>query len=146
MRKFEIITNYKDKEVVLPTRSTKFSAGYDLSAAADVVLRAGSITKIVTGLKVYMEENEYLQLSLRSGFAIKNCLIMPNAPGVIDFDYADNPDNEGHIMVAVYNPGEDYFVTKGDRVAQGIFQQYSAVSNEAVIVGNRQGGIGSTGK
>lgn len=49
MRKFEVITKYKEKNITLPTRSTQESAGYDFYAAEDIIvpsyLKAFFITK-----------------------------------------------------------------------------------------------------
>ena len=147
MRKFEVITAYQDQGINLPVRKTKTSAGYDLEAAENVSLASGKTTAVKTGLKATMADNEYLQLSLRSGLAIKNTLIMPNAPGIVDADYYNNVDNEGHIMIAVFNPNkEDFFVKKGDRVAQGIFLKYGVVDGEEEVTTVREGGWGHTGK
>ena len=66
----------------------------------------GSLTKAIkakptlvpTGMKCYLNENEYLELSVRSSSPLKYWLILANGEGIIDRDYADNPDNEGHIF------------------------------------------------
>lgn len=147
MRKFEVISKYQDQGINLPQRKTKFSAGYDIEAAESTILHPGGVTPVMTGLKACMAPDEYLQLSLRSGLAIKNGLLMPNAPGIIDADYYNNVDNEGHIMVAIYNPGTAPFcINKGDRIAQGIFLKYGTVDGEQENNTVREGGIGSTGK
>lgn len=45
-----------------------------------------------------------------------------NSQGVIDADYYNNEDNEGHIMIGLINFGdEDVKITKGMRIAQAIF-------------------------
>lgn len=38
MAKFEKISKYADTDIALPTRATKYSAGYDLAAAEDIVV------------------------------------------------------------------------------------------------------------
>ena len=38
MSKFEVITKYNDSNLILPERATKYSAGYDMSAAEDTVI------------------------------------------------------------------------------------------------------------
>ena len=62
MRKFEIISkneyekslkevcNYED--IVLPTRSTKHSAGYDFKSPISFILNPGESKKVPTGIKV----------------------------------------------------------------------------------------------
>ena len=47
-----------------------------------------------------------------------------NNVGIVDADYYNNEDNEGHIMLGLYNTTDsDITLTKGERVAQGIFLQ-----------------------
>lgn len=36
--KFEVVTEYKDKGINLPKRSTKYSAGYDIESAVDITI------------------------------------------------------------------------------------------------------------
>ena len=87
-----------------------------------MIVKPGEVTLIPTGLKVYMPNNQYLALYLRSSTSIKNASMMINSTGVIDSDYYNNSDNEGHMMIAVYNLSDmPYIVNKGDRIAQGIF-------------------------
>ena len=87
MRGFEVISKYKDAGIELPVRKTAASAGYDLAAAEDVELLPGKVTIIPTGLKAYMEPDEYLGLHVRSGFAIRNAISCINNVGIVDSDY-----------------------------------------------------------
>lgn len=148
LRGFEITNEYKDKNINLPARKTKFSAGYDIEAAADSILRSKEITIVPTGLKAYMMQDEYLGIHIRSGLSIKNALSLVNGQGIIDSDYYNNIDNEGHIMIAFINHSEKNIeVKKGDRIAQGIFYKYLvADSDEQSQKQTRQGGFGSTGE
>ncbi len=146
-RGFEIISRYQNSGLILPERKTRFSAGYDLSAAEDTIILPGQVTLIATGLKAYMPGNEYLGIHIRSGFAIKNRITLINSQGIIDADYYDNPDNEGHIMIAVFNhQDQPVAVAKGTRIAQGIFYQYLVADHDGGGSGTaRSGGFGSTG-
>jgi dUTP pyrophosphatase len=146
-RGFEIVSEYAAKQIELPVRKTAQSAGYDLAAAEDMVILPQQVTLIPTGLKAYMKQDEYLGLHIRSGFAIKNRITLINSQGIIDADYYNNPDNEGHIMIAVYNyQGSPVPVPKGTRIAQGIFYQYLlADHDDRNILQTRLGGFGSTG-
>ena len=54
-------------------------------------------TLVPTGLKVYMQDDEYLQIVNRSSNPLKRFLQVPNGVGVIDADYYNNPSNEGHV-------------------------------------------------
>ncbi len=48
-----------------------------------------------------------------------------NQVGVIDADYYNNPDNEGHIFVKIQNEGDkEVTIKKGDAIAQGIFMKF----------------------
>ena len=98
-RGFERVTGYK--YVNLPKRKTKQSAGYDIESAIDAVITPGETKLIPTGIKVYMKHYEWLGVYVRSSLAIKYGLILANGVGVIDSDYYNNPDNEGHIMIAL---------------------------------------------
>lgn len=148
IRGFEIISTYRGKNINLPVRKTKTGAGYDIEAAADIVLLPQRVTIIPTGLKAYMQDDEYLGIHIRSGFSIKNMVALMNSQGIIDADYYNNQDNEGHIMIAVCNHGDDtVMVKKGMRIAQGIFYRYLTVDGDRAGTGSsRSGGFGSTGE
>ncbi|WP_346685046.1 dUTP diphosphatase [Megamonas hypermegale] len=146
-RGFEIISTYKDKNINLPSRKTAKSAGYDLEAGTDVLIKAGKTAIIPTGLKAYMLDDEYLGIHIRSSLAFKKHLNLINAQGIIDADYYNNPDNEGHIMIGIINFGtEDVQIKKGMRIAQAIFYKFLTVDDEILDDTIRQGGFGSTGE
>jgi len=148
LRGFEIISNYKNKDISLPIRKTQYSAGYDIAAAEDIIVLPATVTVITTGLKAYMCSDEYLGIHIRSGLSIKNNLSLINGQGIIDADYYNNADNEGHIMIAVYNHNmHNILINKGTRIAQGIFYNYlvTDTDKENLFI-NRTGGFGSTGK
>ena len=148
MRGFEVAKGFEDKEINLPVRKTKFSAGYDIEAAEDIVVpsfkKGDAPTLIKTGLKAYMEDDEVLMLYNRSSNPKKKGLILANSVGVIDKDYYGNPDNDGHIMFAFYNvKDEDTVIKKGDAIGQAVFQKYLITDNDTAE-GERVGGFGST--
>lgn len=150
IRGFEVAKGFEDKEINLPIRKTKYSAGYDIEAAEDCVIPAfkpgQTPTLIKTGLKAYMADDEYLMLCNRSSNPKKKGLILANSVGIVDKDYYGNPDNDGHIMFAFYNvKAEDTLIKKGDAIGQAIFQKYLAVDNDNAE-GERTGGFGSTSK
>lgn len=145
LRGFEVVSEFAEQDIHLPERKTAESAGYDIESAVDAVLEPGQVTLIPTGLKAFMGIDEYLAIYIRSGISIRNRLLLINSTGIIDSDYYNNEENEGHIMIAVYNAGDTPFtVHKGDRIAQGIFTRYLLVTEDAAT-GIRTGGIGSTG-
>ena len=132
--------NYK-----LPKRSTKNSAGYDFFALEEYILDPGDVVKIPTGIKVYMNSDEVLFIIIRSSFGFKYNTRLCNQVGVIDSDYYNNIDNEGHVFIALKNEGDKQLVIKkGDHFAQGIFTKFLTVEDEQEIKTTRLGGIGST--
>ena len=149
-RGFEVAKGYKDKEINLPIRKTKNSAGYDVEAAEDCIIPAFKPgckpTLVKTGIKAYMPEGEYLMLCNRSSNPGKKGLILANSVGIVDADYYGNPDNDGLIMYAFYNVFEtDLEIKKGDVIGQAIFQKYYVTDDDAAE-GDRMGGFGSTSK
>ena len=150
IRGFEVAKGFENEGINLPKRKTKYSAGYDIEAAEDVVIpsfkKGMNPTLVKTGIKAYMQDDEALMLYNRSSNPKKKGLILANSVGVVDKDYYENPDNDGHIMFAFYNiKDEDTIVKKGDTIGQGIFQKYF-VTDDDVAEGERVGGFGSTNK
>jgi len=149
-RGFEIAKGFENININLPVRKTKYSAGYDVEAAEDVVVpsfkKGMKPTLVKTGIKAYMGEDEVLILANRSSNPGKKGLILANSIGVIDSDYYGNPDNDGHIMFAFYNiKEEDIEIKKGDAIGQAIFQKF-LITDDDVGQGERTGGFGSTSK
>ena len=139
-RGFEILDDYRDKNINLPVRKTAQSAGYDFESAVDVMLIKRKIVLVPTGLKAFMLPDEVLMIHIRSSLAFKHQIILANGVGVIDADY------NGHIMFPMINLGEeDFQIVKGMRVAQGVFQKYLTIDGDKAGVGEvRKGGFGST--
>ena len=61
------------------------------------------VTLVPTGIKCKMPKDVYLELSVRSSTPLKHWIIMGNSVGIIDSDYYNNPDNEGHIFFQLIN-------------------------------------------
>ena len=150
VRGFEIAKGFEDKNINLPERKTKYSAGYDVEAAEDTVIPAFKMgmkpTLIKTGLKAYMMPDEVLIIVPRSSGPKKQGILFPHSMGVIDKDYYGNEDNDGHIFVQCINiKDEDVIIKKGEAVAQAIFQKYLMIDGDNAE-GIRKGGFGSTSK
>ena len=150
IRKFEVVKGYEDKQINLPVRKTKYSAGYDVEAAEDCIIpsfkKGNKPTLVKTGIKAYMQEDEVLILANRSSNPGKKGLILANSIGVIDSDYYGNEENDGHIMFAFYNiKEEDIEIKKGDVIGQAIFQKY-LITDDDIAEGERKGGFGTTSK
>ena len=158
MRKFEKISfeqfvkDVKDDRMLydsieLPKRSTKTSAGYDIRSVEEGIIKPGEAKAFKTGLKVCMNPDEVLYIYSRSGHGYKYNVCLMNSVGVIDSDFYNNPDNEGHFQIKLLNLGENDFEVKiGDKIGQGVFMKYLTVDDEEEIKGKRKGGLGSTGK
>ena len=146
-RGFEKIKRYEMVNIQMPARQTKNAAGYDLYLPDDVELMPGKVTMVPTGVKAYMQPDEFLGIHIRSSMAVKKSVRLVNNVGIIDADYYNNPDNEGHIMLALVNTGvEPLLLKKGERVAQGIFYKYLVTDDDAKTEKDeRAGGFGSTG-
>lgn len=130
----------------LPVRGTKSAAGYDFYAPYDIVVPPHGLSKLVHfNIKAIMPQDMFLFLRIRSGLAVKHGL-MVHCSGVIDADYANNPDNDGNIGAMFINSSdEEYIIKKGERCMQGIFLRYNTTSNDNAS-GARGGGYGSSGK
>ena len=148
IRGFEKIAKYAEVDFPLPERKTELSAGYDFCLPEEVTLEPGKLQLVPTGAKAYMQAGEWLGMHIRSSMAVKKHLMLVNNVGIIDADYYNNADNEGHIMLALLNMGQEKVVLpKGERVAQGIFYTYlTADGDEKVAKSVRGGGFGSTSK
>ena len=168
MVKFEKVKAYPD--AIYPKAKTEGSAGFDFYVVEDTVVpswgNAINInvdntfphtleevkkymnykpTLVPTGIKCYMDEGTFLMLCVRSSLPLKSWLMLANGVGIIDRDYVDNPDNEGHIYFQLYNMGPcDILLKKGDCIGQGIILPYQ--TNGEFEQAARAGGFGSTDK
>ena len=128
----------------IPYRATAGAAGYDFECVADTLIPPYQIVLIPTGIKCQIDEGYYLQLSLRSSTPMKKNLMLANGVGIIDRDYYNNPQNEGHIMFQVINfTDKEVIIKKGERIGQGVFLPY-AITDDDHAIGEREGGFGST--
>ena len=137
--------NYRD--IQLPKRATKGSAGYDFFSPQHFSLEPGRTITIPTGIRVEMEEGWVLKNYPRSGLGFKFRLQLNNTVGIIDSDYFYS-DNEGHIFVKLTNDsneGKIVNINKGVAFVQGIFVEYGITYDDEVAE-ERNGGLGSTTK
>lgn len=172
MAKFEKVSRFADSDFGLPVRKTTNSAGFDFEVAEDIIVpsyqrlmsssnsfgtrkladvafwtKTSGIkpTLVSSGVKCIMEPDQYLELMVRSSTPLKYWLILANAPGIIDADYANNPDNEGEIFFQLINLSPfDIYLQKGDVIVQGIVKRYETIEDDSTTA-TRNGGFGSTG-
>lgn len=148
-RGFAIAKGYENKDIHLPVRKTKFSAGYDVEAAEDIIVPKYypgiKPTLIPTGLKAYCAEDECFILLNRSS-GPKKGFLMANSIGLVDADYYENEQNDGHFYFQYFNcSNQDIEVKKGDVIGQIVFLKF-LISDNDESEGIRKGGFGSTDK
>lgn len=133
-----------DGDLPLPEYKTSGAAGMDLQAVHGEVLRPGVRALIRTGLKILLPEGWEAQVRSRSGLALKQGVIVLNAPGTVDADY------RGEIGVILFNAGREMaIISPGDRIAQLVIAPAPQALIMAGTVGDDTdrgaGGFGSTG-
>jgi dUTP pyrophosphatase len=156
-------------DVAVPARATAGSAGYDLRAylrhrtirhsdgvtegeraATDeggewgITLPPGEMALIPLGFRTRLPQDVEAQIRPRSGQAFRHALTIPNAPGTVDADYAEE------WMVIVRNDAPvARRIVHGERIAQAVFARHVVLELREGMVqrsSERAGGFGSTGK
>ena len=116
----------------------------DLCATEGVLLAPGLPALVPTGLSIELPPGYEAQIRPRSGLSLKHALTIPNAPATID------PGYRGEIKVILLNLGKTtYQVKPGDRIAQMVIAQYTAVEwveGELAESVRGAGGFGSSGR
>ena len=131
----------------IPTRGSKFSAGYDLYTATDedIQIPPHSTVKIGTGLAIELPIGWFGAIFARSGIATKRGLRPANCVGVVDADFRNE------VLVALHNDtSETMTVQAGERIAQLVILPYQDIDfkevNELHDTDRGMGGFGSTGE
>lgn len=135
-----------NKNAIIPTCGTEYSAGYDLYACIDdvVTIKPNETIFIKTGIAMSIPEGYAGFIYARSGLSTKRDLAPANKVGVVDADY------RGEIMVALHNHGlSNQTVENGERIAQMVIAPFLKVEFKEVeeldstVRGTN--GFGSTG-
>lgn len=147
MRRFEKCAT-ATAETRLPQRSTEQAAGYDFYSPVSVTIGPHQWGMVRTHVKARMAADDVLLIFPRSSMGIKKHMMLSNTVGVIDSDYYNNPDNEGNIIVGIYNYGNtEQHIAVGEKIAQGIFLKFGITADDFTAAkSERRGGIGSTGE
>ncbi len=131
------------ENAILPSRATEFSAGYDLSTPADIIIPAWTRKLVKTDLAIKVPGGTYGRIAGRSSLAFKNSIDV--AGGVIDEDYTGNVG-----VILCNNSNVDYIAQQGDRIAQLIIEKIAKPNviqvMELTESDRGAGGFGSTGK
>ena len=138
----------KDYEAIkLPKQGTARSMGMDFFAPYDITILPNNYELIPTGIRWVVDkidDNVGLIIVPRSGLGFKHGIRLANTVGVIDADY-HNSDNEGHIMIKLFNPSKERVkIKQGQGIAQGIILPFF-ICDGAESDADRNGGFGSTG-
>ena len=155
-------------DVQPPRRATTGSAGCDLAAylrgrvvrvwrdgareertveeregVPSLTLAPSERALVPLGFRARIPGGVEAQVRPRSGTSVKTDLVIANAPGTIDPDYAEE------WFVPVWNAGRrPLVIAHGDRIAQVVFARFEAPEFTRGAVRRsteREGGFGSTG-
>jgi len=157
------------EDVVLPERATAGSAGHDLRAylrersisvsdgvrpgerAATlengewgITLSTREMALVPLGFRTRLPLGMEAQVRPRSGQTFKHALAIPNAPGTVDADYA-----EEWLVIVRNDAPVARRIVHGERIAQVVFARHESPALETGEVARtteRAGGFGSTGK
>lgn len=132
--------------IKLPRQGTEKSMGMDFFAPYEFCIPHRQSITVMTGVRWKVNDidsNVGMLIFPRSGMGFKYGVRLSNTVGVIDADYC-NADNEGHILIRMYNPSWDDIVIRcGEAFAQGIILPY-IICDGAESDSIRIGGFGST--
>jgi dUTP pyrophosphatase len=131
-----------DPELPLPAYAHPGDAGADLVTAVDVRLAPGERALVPTGISLALPEGYVALVHPRSGLAARHGLSIVNAPGTIDAGYR----GEIKVLLVNHDPAEPVELTRGDRIAQLVFQRFErAVFTEVDALPESVRGIGGYG-
>ena len=142
MTSFEVLISCEPD--LMPTIGNPGDAGYDLRSSEDAVVPARSRHTVNTGVSIALPAGYVALVHPRSGLAAKHGITVLNAPGTVDAGY------RGQMLITLVNHSdEDFEITRGDRIAQMLFQKFESARFVHVteLPGSQRGtaGFGSTG-
>ena len=130
--------------ILMPKRSTQFSAGYDFYLPEDVLIPPYSNRAVDLKVAARLESTQVLMLFVRSSIGIRQNVTLANTVGIIDADFYPNTI----IACLRNNTNSTIRLLKGSRICQGIVVNYCTADDETddIYKNCRKGGIGSTGQ
>lgn len=133
----------------LPARATEGAFGYDLATVEEERIGPRETCVLPCGFQLAADlprtgvKGLAMLILPRSSLPLKHGLILPNAPGLIDADYA------GPIGIIVHNLRDaECVLAAGTRIAQAVFAElrFPALRETDTADASRtRGGFGSTG-
>lgn len=145
---FQIIRLTDDSRLVIPSRATPGSAGFDLQAVIEepMTIFPGEHRKIRTGLKIWIRAEHLVGFIVPKSGKGSRGLGIKNLVGILDSDY------QGEIIVNIWNTNldEPIEIKPLMQIAQIIFLPFIAAEFTEVRVFETgtergEGGFGSTG-
>jgi len=142
MTSFEVLISCEPD--LMPTIGNPGDAGYDLRSADNATIPARSRHTVNTGVSIALPAGYVALVHPRSGLAAKHGITVLNAPGTVDAGY------RGQMLITLVNHSdEDFEISRGDRIAQMLFQKFESARFVHVteLPGSQRGsaGFGSTG-
>ena len=142
MTSFEVLISCEPD--LMPTIGNPGDAGYDLRSADNAIVPARSRHTVNTGVSIALPTGYVALVHPRSGLAAKHGITVLNAPGTVDAGY------RGQMLITLVNHSdEDFEISRGDRIAQMLFQKFESARFVHVteLPGSQRGsaGFGSTG-
>lgn len=136
-----------DPDLPDPGYARPGDAGADLYARSGAVLKAGGGRALIpTGIRLAIPPGYAGFVQPRSGLALRHGVTVVNSPGLIDSGYRD----ELAVILLNTDPGTDFEVRRGDRVAQLVIQrvEHAVFRPETHLPDSERGlgGFGHTGR
>lgn len=136
-----------DPDLPGPAYARPGDAGADLFARTGAVLKAGGGRALVpTGVRLAIPAGYAGFVQPRSGLAFRHGVTVVNSPGLIDSGYRD----EIAVVLLNTDPGSDFEVHRGDRIAQLVIQrvEHATFVPTAELPPSERGlgGFGHTGR
>jgi|TARA_R110000824_G_scaffold98226_2_gene234416 dUTP pyrophosphatase len=128
---------------IIPTKAHDDDAGWDLYSNVNAVLYPGDRMVVKTGIALGIPYGYYGRIAPRSGLAVKRGIDV--LAGVVDAGYR----NEIGVVLINHHLDHQFPITKGDRIAQIIFERvddFRLYEVTELNPGERgMGGFGSSG-
>jgi dUTP pyrophosphatase len=142
IQKIEVKIKKLNPDAIIPILGTEHAAGFDVFSIEEHEFLPGETYAIKTGIAIEIPEGKALFIWDRSGMGFKG---IHRFAGLIDSDY------RGEIKIILFNSKKENFrISKGDRIAQGVIQDYYTPEFEEVSELSEtirgEGRFGSTGK
>jgi dUTP pyrophosphatase len=138
-----------DPDLPVPCYAHAGDAGADLYARENLTIPArGGRAVVATGIALALSPGYAGFVLPRSGLALRHGVTCLNTPGLIDAGYRD----ELRVLLVNTDPGQDYEVHRGDRIAQLVIQAVEEAKfvevPEGELPGSTRGlgGFGHTGR